>query len=58
MLKKPSSVSLRGTARDEESLKSFASRARFLASLGMTALTKVFQHPAREILGLAQNDSV
>ena len=33
-------------ADDEEPRESFASRARFLASLGMTALTEIFQHAA------------
>ena len=47
MLKNPSSLSFRGAAGDEESRKSFVSRARFLASLGMTTFTDVFQHPAR-----------
>ena len=46
MLKNPPRLSFRGAAGDEESRKSFASRARFLASLGMTTFTKVFQHPA------------
>ena len=49
MLKNPPSLSFRGVPRprdDEESRKSFVSRARFLASLGMTTFTNVFQHPA------------
>ena len=45
LLKNPSSLSFRGAAGGEESRKAFVSRARFLASLGMTAFTKVFQHP-------------
>jgi len=48
MLKNPSNLSFRGAAGDEESRKSFVSRARFLAWLGMTAITKVFQHPASD----------
>ena len=47
MLKNPSWLSFRGAAGDEESRKSFVFRARFLASLGMTSFTEVFQHPAR-----------
>ena len=47
ILKSPASLSFRGAEGDEESRKSFVSRARFLASLGMTAITNVFQHPAR-----------
>ena len=46
MLIDPSGLSFRGAAGDEESRESFVSRARFLASLGMTAFTKVFQHAA------------
>jgi hypothetical protein len=49
MLKNPSSLSFRGAAGDKESRKSFVCRARFLASLGMTAFTKVFQHPAKRL---------
>ena len=47
MLKSPASLSFRGAAGDVESRKSFVSRARFLASLGMTAFANVFQRPAR-----------
>jgi len=47
MLKNPSNLSFRGAAGDEESRTSFVCRARFLASLGMTTFTKVFQHPVR-----------
>ena len=51
-LKNPPHLSPRGAAGGperarEKSRKSFVSRARFLASLGMTAFTSVFQHPAR-----------
>jgi hypothetical protein len=45
MLKNPSGLSFRGAAGDEESRKSFVSRARFLAPLGMTLFIKDFQHP-------------
>ena len=45
MLKNPSSLSFRGAEGDEESRKSFVPTARFLASLGMTAFRRVFQHP-------------
>ena len=45
--KNPCGLSFRGAAGDEESRKSFVSRARFLASLGMTRFAGVFQHPAR-----------
>jgi len=51
MLKNPSRLSFRGAAGDEESRKFFVSRARFLASLGMTTFTSVFQHPAKASLG-------
>ena len=49
MLKNPSSLSFRGAAGDEESRPDQigVSRARFLASLGMTTLANVFQHPAK-----------
>jgi beta-glucosidase len=47
MLKSPPSLSFRGATGDEESRKSFVSRARFTAPLGMTAPIGVFQHPAR-----------
>jgi hypothetical protein len=62
MLKNPSGLSFRGVRQptgDEESRKSVASRARFLASpwtvrsrasLGMTTFTKVFQHPVRRMM--------
>jgi hypothetical protein len=46
------SLSFRGAARDEQSRMPFVSRARFLTSLRMTAVTKVFQHPDRETLQL------
>jgi toxin ParE1/3/4 len=48
MLKNPSWLSFRGAAGDEESRESFVFRARFLASLGMTTFTGVFQHPVRD----------
>jgi hypothetical protein len=48
MLKNPPRLSFRGAAGDEESRKSLVPRERFLASLGMTMFTKVFQHPAKE----------
>jgi beta-lactamase regulating signal transducer with metallopeptidase domain len=41
----PSSLSFRGTAGDEESRMSLISRARFLASLGMTTFRNVFAQP-------------
>ena len=49
MLKNPPRLSFRGAAGDEESRPDQigVSRARFLASLGMTTFIKVFQHPAR-----------
>ena len=50
MLKNPPSLSFRGVRQptDEEESRPDqigVSRARFLASLGMTTFTKVFQHP-------------
>jgi uncharacterized protein involved in outer membrane biogenesis len=51
MLENPSSLSFRGAEGDEESRMSIVSRARFLPFaplwVGMTTVTKVFQHPAK-----------
>ena len=38
--------------RSEESRRSFVSRARFLASLGMTAIKRVLQHPPKALMRL------
>ena len=44
--KNPSASSFRGAEGDEESLKVFIFRARFLATLGMTRFRNVFPQPA------------
>ena len=56
--KNPSPLSFRGAAGYMESHMSPTSRARFLAPLGMTMLTRVFEHPANASAPSTTDDPV